>query len=183
MPRTSRMRLASFALLTLALTACGSTAADPAPASTALTVTDGWVKAADSGMTAAFGTLENSSDKDLTLVSAESEVSPMELHEVSADASGAMVMHPKDGGFVVPAHGSLTLEPGGLHVMLMDLSTALEPGMTVDLTLVGDDGTRWTTSFPVRTFTGANESYQDGDEMGGSGGMDPSGSPMPTTTP
>jgi periplasmic copper chaperone A len=62
-----------------------------------LTVKDPWVKAADKGMTAAFGTLVNSGTTDVTVVSAASAVSPMELHEMAMQ-DGAMVMRPVKAG-------------------------------------------------------------------------------------
>ncbi|WP_433550265.1 copper chaperone PCu(A)C [Micromonospora zamorensis] len=43
-------------------------------------IRDPWVKAADKGMTAAFGTLANDGDSDVTLTSATTSVSSMELH-------------------------------------------------------------------------------------------------------
>ncbi len=186
MSRLSGAPLALAVALLLALTACqssGGTEASPAaqPATdSALTLVDPWVKAADSGMTAAFGTLVNASDRDVTLVSASSDVSAMELHEVAAGSDGAMVMRPKDGGFVVPAGGSLTLAPGAEHLMFMDLTAPLRPGDEVDLTVVSDDGASWTFTAPVRTFTGAQEDYQGDEEMPGSMGTE---SPVPSTAP
>ena len=39
----------------------------------------------------------------------------------------------------VPAGETVTLKPGGLHVMLIGLKQTLEPGDAVDLTLVFED--------------------------------------------
>lgn len=147
-------RWLAAAALAAALAGCQS--ADP---SEALTVTDPWAKAADSGMTAAFGTLVNHTDQAITVVSAECELSPMELHEMAMADDGSMVMRPKEGGLVVPADGSAELAPGGDHLMLMDLADALEPGAEVEITLVGDDGTRWTFTAAARSFDGAQEEY------------------------
>ena len=169
MTRWRRAALAAPALvLALTVAACGSST-DPtvdAAAQTGaggLTVTDPWAKAADSGMTAAFGTLANDTDADITITSASSDVSRMELHEMAMGDDGQMVMRPKEGGFVVPAHGSLELAPGGQHVMFMDLTEPLQPGADVDVTLTADDGSSWTFTFPIRTFTGAAENYQGSD--------------------
>ena len=35
----------------------------------------------------------------------------------------------------IPAGGSVTLEPGGHHIMLMDLVEPIEPGDTIPVTL------------------------------------------------
>ncbi len=181
MPRLTWARLAPALAMFLALTACQSSISEPASSTTGdLTMTDAWVKAADSGMTAGFGTLTNTTDHTVTLVSASSPVSPMELHEVVANASGATVMQPKVGGFALPAGSSLTLAPGGEHLMFMTISTPLAPGAEVTFTVRADDDSTWTFTAPVRTFTGAKEDYQSGDSMNGTG--DPS-NPAPTMTP
>ena len=182
--RTTRALAAPALVLVLALTGC-ATDDTPAADDDSLTFTDPWVKAADEGMTAAFGTVVNDTDEDITLVSASSDVSVMELHEMATDASGGMVMRAKEGGFVVPAQGSLELAPGGEHLMFMDLTEALAPGDDVEVTVVADDDRSWTFTAPVRTFTGANEEYQEGtDEMGdmhSDGDMSSEGS-MPSET-
>lgn len=148
--------LAAAAVLLTALTACASPAG-----SGDLTMTDPWAKAADSGMTAAFGTLVNDTDQDITIVAASSDVARMELHEM-AMSDGEMVMRPKEGGIVVPAGEEHELAPGGDHIMFMDLTEPLEPGDEVAVTLEADDGTQWTITVPVRTFTGAEEDYEPG---------------------
>ena len=128
-----------------------------------VTITDAWVKAADSGMSAAFGELENSGDTDATIVSVSSDASSMmELHEVVDDGTGSMVMQEKDGGFVIPAGGSLTLEPGGYHFMLMDLTAPLVAGDEATFTVTFDDGSTMKFVAPVKDFTGADENYNDG---------------------
>lgn len=161
-----RAALAPVLVLVAALSACASSSAGTG--GDGLTLADPWAKAAESGMTAAFGTLTNETDTDITITAAEADIARMELHEVAANADGAMVMQPKEGGFVVPAHGTHVLEPGHDHIMFMDLTTPLEPGDDVTLTLTSDDGTSWTFTIPVRTFDGAAESYQahEGTDMG-----------------
>lgn len=174
-------RLAAATLLGVGLIAgvgaCGGTespaAPDPTVAAVPLTVKDPWVKTAASGMSAAFGVLVNTSGTDLVIVSATSSASPkMELHEV-ATVEGKMVMRPKDGGFIIPANGSHELKPGGDHLMLLDVATAVKPGDQVSFTLTLADGR--TTSFTAvgKDFAGGNETYDPGLGMG----MSPSASP------
>ncbi len=185
--RTHRARLVPVLVLTLGLTV-GACSADrsPTPAahqtattSTAFTMpdpwvkmTDSWVKAADSGMTALFGTISNTRDTDIRLTTGTSPAATkVELHEMATDASGVMVMRPKEGGFVIPAHGSLTLSPGGLHIMLMGLTAPVKPGDEVRVTLSADDGTTLEVTASARSFAGGNENY--------SGTASPTTSPMP----
>ena len=158
---TARRRAALAPLIALVamLAACSTTSADAG----GLTVTDPWVKAADSGMTAAFGVLVNDTDADITIVSATSSLSRMELHEMAMNDEGAMVMRPKEGGIVVPANGSHELAPGGDHVMFMDLTEAIEPGAEVAITLTDDEGRTWEFEAAARTFTGAEEDYDGGE--------------------
>lgn len=157
------------AVLVATLAACSS---DPASSTGALTVTDPWAKAADSGMTAAFGTLVNDTDADITVTAASSDVSRMELHEMAVNDAGEMVMRPKEGGIVVPANGSTVLAPGGDHIMFMDLTSPLEPGAEVAVTLTTSDGATVTFDAAVRTFTGADENYEGGDMSGDMGSED-----------
>ncbi|WP_341579969.1 copper chaperone PCu(A)C [Microbacterium schleiferi] len=151
---------AALGLAGCASTDTGTTAATEADS---VTITDAWVKAADSGMSAAFGELENTGDSDAVIVSITSDASSMmELHEVVDDGSGSMVMQQKDGGFVVPAGGSLTLEPGGFHFMLMDLTAPLVAGDEATFTVTFEDGSTMDFTAPVKDFTGADENYNGG---------------------
>jgi periplasmic copper chaperone A len=139
-----------------ATTATSASAATPA---SALTVRDQWVKSAGRGeMTAAFGTLVNGTDHDLTVVSATSTVSPMELHEMAMQG-GKMVMRPKQGGFVIKAGATHDLSPGGDHLMLMKPSEAIQPGDEVSFTLTLDDAKTVTFTAVAKPFAGAGESY------------------------
>lgn len=175
--------LLSTAVLAVGLSACGadettdsagdpsasaspttSTAADEAAS---LTVEDPWVKSAAEGMTAAFGTLVNDGDSDITVVSATSDITDMmELHETVENSDGSMAMQPKDGGFTVPAGGEHELAPGGDHLMVMGLTRAIEPGETVTFTLTLDDGSTTEVEATVKDFTGADEEYQNGEDSG-----------------
>lgn len=151
---------AALGLAGCASTDTGTTAATEADS---VTITDAWVKAADSGMSAAFGELENTGDSDAVIVSITSDASSMmELHEVVDDGTGSMVMQQKDGGFVVPAGGSLTLEPGGFHFMLMDLTAPLVAGDEATFTVTFEDGSTMDFTAPVKDFTGADENYNGG---------------------
>jgi hypothetical protein len=163
------------ALAVTALTGCGdSTAAGsagPAPAASsapaaALTVKDPWVKAAESDMTAAFGILVNNTAQDLTVVSAASPASPLELHEI-ATVDGKMVMRPKEGGFVVKAGGTHELSPGGDHIMLLKPSGPIKAGDQVQITLTLGDGSTVPFTAVAKPFAGGGESYAP--SMGPSG--------------
>ncbi|TQO20530.1 hypothetical protein FB472_2165 [Rhodoglobus vestalii] len=159
----------------LALTGCSTAAssdrADTSagePAATTITASDMWVKAVDGGMTAAFGMLENPTDQDITVLSASTSVSDMsELHETLENDAGDMVMREIDGGFVIPAGGTLMLEPGANHIMLMGVSAPILAGDNVTITLTLDNDSTVEFSAPAKDYSGANENYEGGDmDMG-----------------
>ncbi|MEU6428642.1 copper chaperone PCu(A)C [Microbispora sp. NPDC046973] len=142
-----------------------SPAATQTPASAAataaapLSIEDPWVKTARSGMSAVFATLVNTTGEAVTVVAASTPVSPsVELHEVVGDG-GTMTMRRKQGGFVIPAGGRHVLQPGGDHIMLMDVRTAVEPGAEVPFTLTLKDGRTVSFTAVAKEFAGANESY------------------------
>lgn len=162
----------------------GGTVTGTAPATGGeVTIADTWVRATDGtedpSMTAAFGVLTNHTGEQLTVVSATNSVSDhTELHEMVTE-NGAMVMRPVAGGITIPANGSTTLEPGGLHVMLVDLTGPIQPGDEVDVTLNLDDGSTLPFTAVAKEFAGANESYSPDMDMdtgtgtGADGAMDP----------
>ncbi|MCM3500281.1 copper chaperone PCu(A)C [Microbacterium sp. P26] len=174
--RTTRIRFGILvAAAALTLTGCSGAATSTTgtadtPARDAIEMSDAWVKSADSGMSAGFGELTNDSDADVTVVSATTEASPMlELHETVENENGEMVMRQIEGGFVIPSHGSLMLEPGGNHIMLMDLAAPLAAGDEVTFTLTFSDDSTYEFTAPVKDYSGANETYEGGEMNMGTG--------------
>ncbi|HLU73682.1 MAG TPA: copper chaperone PCu(A)C [Nonomuraea sp.] len=162
--------LATAAAVLLAGCGTATPAAEPAPAASAsasaeaapaqpLTITDPWVKAAEDGMTAAFGTLVNHTDSPITVVGATSPLSSkIELHEV-VESGNKTVMQQKQGGFVVPARGSHELAPGGDHIMLMDVQEEVKPGAEIPFTLTVEGGPDLEFTAVGKDFAGAEEDY------------------------
>jgi copper(I)-binding protein len=143
-------------------TASEATSSEPA-ALCPITVADSWVKAAESGMTAAFGTLTNAGSTEAVIVSATSDAAGrMEIHEV-VSKDGAMVMQPKEGGLVIPAGGSATLAPGQDHLMLMEIPAPIEPGDTVEIMMTCADGGTAPYSGVAKPFEGGAEPYEPGE--------------------
>lgn len=99
---------------------------------------------------AVFLSLKNSSNKDISLKSASSDVSKVvELHTHKM-VDGAMKMYqiPK---IDIPANGKTTLKPGGLHIMLIGLKHALKVGNNVTVTLKFSNGETKTVTAPIKT--------------------------------
>lgn len=144
--------------------ATGSTAA-PEPGPSDVAITDPWVKATDTEMTGAFGILENNTDSPIHVVGVTSSVSDRnELHEMVMQ-DGAMVMVEMEDGFTIEPGTEFVLEPGGNHLMLMDLAVPIEAGENVEMTLEFEDGSTFSWIAPARTFAGANEEYVEDDGM------------------
>jgi len=162
-PRRVRTRLTALALavaLAPALTGCGDDAQPhtvAAASAGSVTVEDPWVRATtgtdDPTMTAAFMTIDNETDEDVVLESASSPVAGMvQLHEM-AGSGDTMSMREVEDGIAVKAHGGQLLQPGGYHVMLMDLTRDLAPGDEVALTLHFSDGSSQEVTAPVKEYT------------------------------
>ena len=166
---------ALLAAAVLAVTAAcggGGDSSDAATQASTVTITDPWVKAGDSGMTAAFGQLRNAGDTDATVVAVSTDISPMELHEMATDDSGKMVMREKEGGFVIPAGKTHQLDPGGDHLMLMDITKPVKPGDKLTFTLTFADKSTMSFTAPARSYSGANEDYDGSDKDMDHDGMD-----------
>ena len=145
-------------------TSAAGSASSSVSSSCPLTVSDAWVKAADSGMTAAFGVVHNDSGTGATITAASTPASSStQLHE-TVDSGGSMVMKQVQQ-FVVPASGTLTLEPGGNHIMLMDVVAPIQAGQDVSFTLTCSGGGTASFTAQARTFNGADETYQSGSPM------------------
>lgn len=81
-------------------------------------------------------TIVNSGSTDQRLVAARSPVAgEVQLHEMKLEGD-MMKMRQLEGGIAIPAGATVTLAPGGLHLMLMGLNQTLAEGSQVPVTLV-----------------------------------------------
>ncbi len=116
-----------------------------------ISIIDPYVRAVPPGQTvsAAFLQIENSSDKAHFIVNAKSSIARVvELHS-HVHENGMMKMRRVE--FIeIPANGKTILEPGGLHIMLIDLHNALKLEQQVAITLEFKDGSTQEIKAPVR---------------------------------
>ncbi|MBY8863824.1 copper chaperone PCu(A)C [Nocardia sp. CA2R105] len=141
------------------LTGCSSGTTESSNDAASVRISDQWIKAADSGMSSAFADFSNSSDREVRVVDATSPASArMEIHE-TVDTGGTTMMRPMAGGLVVPAHGTVSLTPGGNHLMFMDLKTPLRTGSRTPITVKFADGSSATFTAQARDFSGNQENY------------------------
>lgn len=81
-----------------------------------------------------YFTLLNEGGSPDVLLNVETGVAIAELHESQIDEQGIMRMGPITN-VEIPAGGSASLEPGGKHVMLINLKRDLTSGEKISLTL------------------------------------------------
>lgn len=130
-----------------------------------ITVTDAWVRQPAEGQTrsAAYGTIANDGDTDITLIGGAVPFgATVEIHETLMDDDGTMQMQEREDGFVIAAGATFELEPGGPHVMMLDIDPA-DFVDDVEVTLIFDDGTELTVAAPVRSIDGTDMDHSDDD--------------------
>ena len=138
---------AALVVATLGLGACGQGGDE-------LKVERAWARpsATMSGAGAVYFEVVNDSktaDRLTAVVVARSVAARAELHRSMTDTSGMSMMHPVDG-VDVPAGKAVVFEPGGLHVMLVDLAGPLERDSTFELTLEFEHAGRTKVEVAVR---------------------------------
>lgn len=117
----------------------------------AIQVSDPYARAVppNTPASAVFLTLTNNGDVEQKLVSASSDVANVvELH-THVEKDGMMQMRKIDA-IDIPANGTTTLKPGGLHIMLIQLKQALEVDSMIPVTLTFEDGSEQALNVPVR---------------------------------
>ena len=130
-------------LLCLPLSACTR---DCAPQ-----VNDGWIRLMPGGMAmqAGFGRIDNRCPMPATIVSASSPAyGSVELHE-SKTVGGISRMRAVPELRIAP-DGAVVLQPGGLHLMLMQPKSPLKPGSRVAIVFRLSDGREVLGEFEVR---------------------------------
>jgi periplasmic copper chaperone A len=103
-----------------------------------VTVKDAWVRTTVPGQKGTGAFMSITAKSDLRLVGASSAVAGVtEVHEMKMN--GDVMQMRAVSGLDLPAGKAVALQPGGLHVMLLDLKTALPKNTTVPLTLLFKD--------------------------------------------
>jgi copper(I)-binding protein len=121
----ARISILLFAFLISACSTKGET----------LEIDDAWARPADAGMnTAAYFVIINMGEND-RLLSADSNIAERtEIHRSFLDAAGVMRMQQQEA-VLIPANEKVTFEPGGLHVMFIELKQELVLGDRIQLRL------------------------------------------------
>ncbi|MFV0491261.1 MAG: copper chaperone PCu(A)C [Pseudorhodobacter sp.] len=84
---------------------------------------------------AAYLTIANNGAEDDRLISATTAAGQeVQIHQVE-EVDDVMTMRQLPDGVLIPAGGSVVLEPGGIHLMIMGLSGPLNKGEALDMVL------------------------------------------------
>lgn len=146
-------RIVSAAAL-LGLAATASSASDiaaTADATCAPRVVDGWLRAPPMPMPmmAGFGRIENACAEPVAITAARSDAfGSVELHETTV-VDGVSRMR-EVAGLPVAAGGEAVLQPGGLHLMLMQPASPLAEGDVARVEFTLADGRSIAADFEVR---------------------------------
>lgn len=105
------------------------------PAPLSVQVSDAWVRPAVQGQKATGAYLSLTANQAVRFVGASSPVAQaVELHEMKMDGD-VMRMRKVEGGVDLQADQAFKLEPGGYHLMMLDLTQPMEDGQEIDITL------------------------------------------------
>ena len=116
-----------------------------------LDVTQPWARATPKGAStgAAYMTVTNTGSKAARLSCVSTiAAATCQIHEM-AMSNGVMRMRPVEGGLEVKPGQTVTLKPGGYHMMLEGLRAPLKAGETVEATLTSSDGASAKVEFPI----------------------------------
>ena len=114
-------------------------------------VRDAWARPADSGTTGgAYLTVVNDGPTPVELVGGTTPAARvLEIHEsLQHDGMTHMAARPS---IIIGARDSLVMKPGGVHVMLLELTRALAVGDTVPVLLRFASGDSLAVRVPVRS--------------------------------
>lgn len=123
------MKFQTILLATLGLFAFQTSWANP------VTVNNAWVRPTVPGQSVAGAYLDITAKQPARLVAASSPMSPdVQIHWMQMDGD---VMRMREVSAIdLPKNKTVSLKPGGYHLMLMQLKKPIQAGETVPLTLV-----------------------------------------------
>lgn len=118
-----------------------------------LVISQAWSRATPNSARVAGGYLliENKGNASDTLKGGSTEIAgKTEVHEMTV-ANGVMTMRPLEAGLTIPAGKTVTLAPGGYHMMFMDLRQPLKEGSRFSVTLEFEKAGKATVPFAIES--------------------------------
>jgi copper(I)-binding protein len=129
-----------------------------------LVISAPWSRATPAGAAVAGGYLviTNKGLSAERLVSFTTDLADQpEVHEMTNEG-GVMKMRPLAKGLVIPAGGTVKLEPGGYHLMLLKLKKSLTAGQRYKATLLFEKAGLVEVEFEVRAMGEGQKKSQGG---------------------
>ncbi|WP_372880670.1 copper chaperone PCu(A)C [Psychromonas sp.] len=118
---------------------------------TQLSVEDAYVRATppNSKNSAAFMVINNTGNEEVKLIAAASDIADrVELHtHIHADGMMKMRQVPEVS---IQAQNTVALQPGGYHVMFVNLKQPLKEGQSVAILLYFDNGEQIKVNAPIK---------------------------------
>jgi copper(I)-binding protein len=111
-----------------------------------------WARATPGGAKVGGGylTIENKGATPDKLIGGSSPAAgKVEVHEMAMN-NGVATMRPVKGGLSIPPAQSVTLAPGGYHIMLMELKAPLKKGDKVPVTLAFEKAGQVNVTFDIQ---------------------------------
>ena len=148
LPKRSALLVMAALVLGLTLRPTTTLAASP------LRVESPWARASLGGVRNAivYGTLVNDGPAPLAIVSGSTPVAARVEFHIHAMNGDVMTMKQLDSIALKPGERAI-LQPGGLHIMLIDLKQPLKQGESFPLTLVAADGIALAVTVKVESAT------------------------------
>lgn len=120
----------------------------------------------DSPVSAAYMQLVNNGQTERVLIGAKIEgVGVVEIHEMVME-NDVMKMNPIEGqALTIPVGETITLQPGGLHIMLMAVEKSFATGETAQMELLFADETSVSIELPISDEAPAEASEFESDGL------------------
>ena len=119
-----------------------------------LVIHNAWIKDTppNHSITSGYLIIENTGYEDETLISVSSSfAAKVEIHQMMMDEN-VMKMRQREGGLIIPAGKKIHLEPGGFHLMFVELDMQMMPMRKHPITLTFKDLGTLTIEATVKSF-------------------------------
>jgi copper(I)-binding protein len=155
MKRIRWLMVGAATMLALGAAACSSDEGG-------IRVNDAWARSPIADVGVVYFEVFNDGEEADTLIAASfSGADQTEVHETVVEG-GQAEMRPVEG-VEIPAGGAMAFQPGGYHVMLLDLTQLLEVGSSIELTLTFERAGDIVVEAEVREFVEEPGMGMDGD--------------------
>lgn len=146
--RAARPALAALVLCAGALAACGDDGDGDEPA---VVIDNARARFTTTDVGAVYFDVRVTGAGDALVAAAAEIAEDAQLHEI-ATVDGSAMMREVAGGIAIAPGGSVSLRPGGYHVMLLGVAEPPAPGETFALTLEFERAGRVTVDVNVEAF-------------------------------